>query len=166
MKPWTSPFPTSFSSSFLTVVPGFLSIFWFSTPLPLLTHIFLISRSFHSQEDNVHLWLNMNTMVTQFIPWCIVSLLPVKWVPQKDSGHHVLIQLGCSTIILDLLFFYHFSAQGQVNTYRSLWTFQSCECLTVQPGAGHLTLQLNRGKKCPRHFPFPFGAELLFCGRL
>lgn len=58
-SPEPLPFPTSFSSSFPTVIPlsGFASVFWFSTPLPLLTHLFLISPSFHSQEDNVHPWL-------------------------------------------------------------------------------------------------------------
>lgn len=75
-------------------------------------------------------------------------------------------QLSYSTTILDLLFFCHFSAQGPVSTHRSPWILQSCGCLRAQPGAGHLTLQQNRDKKCPRRFPFPFGAELLFCGRL
>lgn len=136
---------------------GFLSVFWFSTPLPLLTPLFLISPSVHSQEDKVHLWLNMNTRVTQFIPWCIASLVPAKWAPQKDSGHSVLIQLSYSTILLDLLFSHHFSAQGQVSPYRSLWILQSCGCLRAQPGAGHLTLQQNRGKKSPDIFHSPLG---------
>lgn len=168
MKPWTVPSPTSFSSSFPTVIllSGFLSVFWFSTPFPLVTHLLLISPPFRSREDNVHMWLNVNTTVTWSTPWCIASLVPAKRAPQKDTGHPVLIQLSYSTITLDLLFFYHFSAQGQVSTYRSLWTFQSCECLRAQPGAGHLTSQQNRGKKRPRHFPPHFGAELLLCGRL
>lgn len=146
---------------FPTVIP--LSA-WFSTPLPLLTHLFLISPSFHPQEDSIHRWLNMKMKQTRWWPGPFtdphqVSPSEQYWAPSPHPGWATaLLFLICysPTISQPKEESAPTEAQGHPSP-TGVWEHSQGQ------GIWH---GKSRGKKCPRHFPSPFGAELLFCQRL
>lgn len=142
---------------FPTVIPFSA---WFSTPLPRLTRLFLISPSFHPQEDGVRTQLDIKLKLTQRWPTPFTGVLcpfspkvsPLQ--PVGAPGPHP----GWAT---GLLFLFCYSQPKDKSGPREAQGHPSPAGVWEH----NQGLSISHGKRtnAPDIFPSPFGAERLFC---